>query len=138
MTESKRGSTYSAYWMEDIIRISDPYRIGKHEWRLVQYRGTGTRYVVDEATGRGRLVDEPTVCVGFEWRPLDEPFEYWWRRHCDWPRYDFNKRPTYGLPVTLRKLYDACPWARSSDADGSDAKEPQSDNGQRDGPESTR
>ena len=135
MTESKHDS---AYWMEDIIRISEPYKIGKHEWRLVQYRGTGSRYVVDEATGRGRLVDEPAVFVEFEWRRLDEPFEHWWRRSQDWPRYDFNNGQTLGLPVTLRKLYDACPWAHSSDVGGSDGEEPQSDNGRQEGGESTR
>ena len=125
MTEQKSDS---AYWMEDIIGISDPYKIGKHEWRLVKYRGTGTRYVVDKSTGVGRLVDEPAVFVEFEWRPLNEPFEYWWRRACDWPRYDSNDGQTLGLPLTLRKLYDACPWARSSDEDG-DGEEPQSEDG---------
>lgn len=40
MTEQRDGS---AYWMEEIIRISEPYRIGKHEWRLVQYRKHGKR-----------------------------------------------------------------------------------------------
>ena len=101
MTESKHDS---AYWMEDIIRISEPYKIGKHEWRLVQYRGTGSRYVVDKSTGVGRFVDEPRVFVEYEWRRLGESFGNWWRRSQDWPRYDFNNSQTYGLPVTLRKL----------------------------------
>ena len=31
----------TAYWMHDVIRISEPLTIGKHAWRLVQYRGLG-------------------------------------------------------------------------------------------------
>ena len=69
MTERKHDS---AYWMEDTMRISEPYRIGKHVRRRVQYRGTGSRYVVDEETGRGRFVDETRVFVEFECRRLDE------------------------------------------------------------------
>ena len=30
----------TAYWMHDVIRISEPLTIGKHAWRLVQYRGS--------------------------------------------------------------------------------------------------
>ena len=135
MTEQKSDS---AYWMEDIIRISDPYKIGKHEWRLVKYRGTGTRYVVDKSTGVGRLVDEPRVFVEFEWRPLNEPFHYWWRQHCEWPRYDSDNGQTLGLPLTLRKLYEACPWAHSCNEDDNGGGESQSEDGEQEGPESTR
>ena len=111
MTELSGGSAY-----ENVIRTSEPRRIGKHAWRLVQYRGTELRFVGDKTGGKGRYVETPTVFVDYEWRRLDEPFEYW-RQARDWPRYDFNNGQTRGLPVTLRKLYDACPWAHPSHED---------------------
>ena len=49
----------TAYWMHDVIRISEPLTIGKHAWRLVQYRGLENRYVIDEATGIRRHVETP-------------------------------------------------------------------------------
>ena len=57
----------------------------------------------------------PHAASGSSRFPFDEPFEHW-RRARDWPRYDFNNGQTRGLPVTLRKLYDACPWAHLSHA----------------------
>ena len=110
MTEPKPSSA-SAY--ENVIQISDPHKIGKHEWRLVQYRGTYQRYVGDGTKGKGRYVETPTVFVDYEWRRLGQPFEHW-RQARDWPSYDSDNGQTRGLPVTLRKLYDACPWAHSS------------------------
>ena len=62
--------------MKDIIRISEPLTIGKHEWRLVQYRDISTDYVNDEVTGVGRSVDVRGPFVGCEWRQLDERHEY--------------------------------------------------------------
>ena len=111
MTEPSHASAY-----ENVIRISEPRRIGKHEWRLVQYRGTYQRYVGDETGGKGRYVETPTVFVDYEWRRLDGPLEYW-RQARDWPSYDFDNGQTRGLPVTLRKLYDACLWAHPSRED---------------------
>ena len=58
----------TAYWMHEVIRISEPMTIGKHAWRLMQYRDTTSRYVTDET---------PAVFVGYEWRRLDETFEHW-------------------------------------------------------------
>ncbi len=46
----------SAFWMEGVLRISEPMRIGKHEWRQVLYRGTSLHYVGaqgDEAAVQG-------------------------------------------------------------------------------------
>ena len=67
----------TAYWMHDVIRISEPLTIGKHAWRLVQYRGSESRYTVDETTGIGRHVEMPAIFVDYEWRRLDERFEDW-------------------------------------------------------------
>ena len=77
--------TLTAYWMHDVIGISEPITIGKHAWRLVQYRDTTSRYVTDETTGTRRLVETPAVFVDYEWRRLDESFEHW-RLARDWPR----------------------------------------------------
>ena len=68
----------------------------------------------------GRYVETPTVFVDYEWRRIGQPFEHW-RQARDWPSYDFDNGQTRGLPVTLRKLYDACPWAHPS---GEDHDEP--------------
>ena len=99
----------TAYWMHDVIRSPEPLTIGKHAWRLVQYRGLENHYVIDEATGIGRLVEMPAIFADYEWRRLDERFEHW-RQARDWPRYDFNDGQHRGPPRSLRKLYDACPW----------------------------
>ena len=51
----------SAFWMEGVLRISEPMRIGKHEWRLVLYRGASLHYVGaegDEAP-QGRWAERP-------------------------------------------------------------------------------
>ena len=111
MTESSGSSAY-----ENVIWTAEPRRIGKHEWRLVQYRGTYQRYVGDETGGKGRYVETPTAFVDYEWRRLGQPVEHW-RQARSWPSYDFDNGQTRGLPVTLRKLYDACPWAHSSGED---------------------
>ena len=106
----------TAYWMHDVIRISKPVTIGKHAWRLVQYRDTTSRYVIDETTGLSRLAETPAVFVDYEWRRFDERWEHW-RQARDWPKYDFNDGQYRGLPRSLRKLYDACPWAHPSRED---------------------
>ena len=115
----------TAYWMEEIIRISEPYTIGKHVWRLVQYRGTENRWVVDETSGVGGFTQVPTIVSDYEWRRLDERFEDW-RQARQWPRYDFNNGQTRGLPISLRKLYDACPWAHPPRTDGVTEASPES------------
>ena len=117
----------TAYWMHDVIRISEPLTIGKHAWRLVQYRGSESRYTVDETTGIGRLVEMPAIFVDYEWRRLDERFEDW-RQARDWPKYDFNDGQHRGLPRSLRKLYDACPWAHPPHADGTGTQASHGDN----------
>ena len=117
----------TAYWMHDVIRISEPRAIGKHAWRLVQYRGVENRYVIDEATRIGGFVEMPAIFVDYEWRRLDERFEDW-RQARDWPKYDFNDGQHRGLPRSLRKLYDACPWAHPPHADGTGTQAPHGDN----------
>ena len=116
----------TAYWMHDVVRISEPMTIGKHVCRLVRYRDTTSHYVTDEATGIRQLVETPTIFVGCEWRRLDEPFEHW-RQARDWPRYDFNNGQTLGLPITLRKLDDACPRAHPCDARSGGEESPSDD-----------
>lgn len=79
----------------------------------MQYRDASSRYVIDETTGVRQLVETPTIIVDYEWRRIDERFEYW-RQARAWPRYDFNDGQYRGLPRTLRKLDAACPWAHPS------------------------
>ena len=90
--------------------------IGNHAWRVVQCRDTTSRYVTDETTGTRRLDQMPAVALGYEWRHLDERFEDWCQAR-DWPKYDFNDGQYLGLPRSLRKLHDTCPWAHPSRAD---------------------
>ena len=101
-------SDYSSYTMEavEIIRSSEPMTIGKHEWRLTQYRHR-----------------EYGITFGYEWRRLDEIPGFhpdFWRREAEWPRYDFNDGQFGGLPKTLRNLWEACPWAHPRRDDESD------------------
>ena len=117
----------TAYWMHDIVQISEPLTIGKHVWRLVQYRGLENRYVIDEATRIGQVVEMPAIFVDYEWRRLDERFEDW-RQARDWPKYDLNDGQHRGLPRSLRKLYDACPWAHPAQADGTGTQASHRDN----------
>ena len=117
--EDMRGS---AFWMEGVIRISEPMRIGKHEWRLVLYRGTSLHYVGaegDEAAPQGRWVERPCRCVGYEWRRTSDPER--WRRETEWPRYDLNDGQFLGLPRRLRALWERCPWAHDLRGDGEGA-----------------
>ena len=92
-------SDYSAFTIQatEIIRSSQPMTIGKHEWRLTQYRHR-----------------EYGITSGYEWRRLNEipgfPPDFW-RRDTDWPRYDCYDGQDRGLPKTLRKLWEQCPWA---------------------------
>ena len=83
---------------ESIVRRSAPMRIGKHEWRLTQYR--------DQSYG---------LLVGCEWRPLQTASNIHpchWRHARDWPRYNPHDEEHSGLPPTLRKLWKRCPWAQ--------------------------
>ena len=112
----------SAFWMEGVIRISEPMRIGKHEWRLVLYRGTSLHYVGaqgDDAAVQGRWVERPCRCVGYEWRRTSDPER--WRRETEWPRYDINDGQFLGLPRRLRALWERCPWAHDVRGDGEGA-----------------
>ena len=99
MSESEHGRSAFATGCE-ILEISDPFRIGKHEWRLTLYR---TR--------------EGKVYTGYEWRKpavrimgTEFPPDFW-RRDVDWPRYDLNDGLYAGLPKTLLRLWERCPWA---------------------------
>ena len=56
----------TAYWMHDVVRISEPLTIGRHAWRLVQYRGSESRYTVDETAGIGWVVEMPVTFVDYE------------------------------------------------------------------------
>ena len=112
--------------MHDVIRISEPMTIGKHAWRLVQYRDTTSRYVTDETTEIRQLVETPAVFVGYQWRRLDGRFEDW-RQARDWPKYDSDDGQYRGFPRSLRKLYDACPWAHPGDAGGGGEESPSDD-----------
>ena len=84
----------------ELIQISETLTIGRHAWRLVQCRGSESRYTVDKTTGIGGLVEMPAIFVDYEWRRLDERFEHW-RQARDWPRYDFNDGQHHGLPRRL-------------------------------------
>ena len=89
---------------ESIVRHSKPMRIGKHEWRLTQYR--------DQSYG---------LLVGCEWRPLQTALnthQCHWRRARDWPRYNSHDEEYSGLPRTLRKLWKRCPWAQGERPNG--------------------
>ena len=99
----------------------------KHAWRLVQYRGLENRYVIDEATRVGQVVETPAIFVDYEWRRLDERFEDW-RQARDWPKYNFNDGQHRGLPRGLRKLYEACPWAHPPHTDGTGTQASHGDN----------
>ncbi len=81
-----------------IVRRSAPMQIGKHEWRLTQYR--------DQSCG---------LLVGCEWRPLRTALNTHtchWRHAYDWPWYNPHDAEHSGLPRSLRKLWKRCPWAR--------------------------
>lgn len=93
----------TAYWMHDILQISEPITIDRHAWRLVQYREVG-------GGGHG---ETPTIVVDYEWREVDDVFVRW-RQARKWPSYDADDVEHRGLPSSLRKLHEACPWAAPS------------------------
>ena len=95
----------SAFWTEGVIRVSEPTRIGRHEWRLVLYHGTFMHY----AEPQGRWTESPCQHVGYEWRSTSVPER--WRRDTEWPRYDTNDGQFMGLPRRLLTLWERCPWA---------------------------
>ena len=89
---------------ESIVRRSEPMRIGKHEWRLTQYR--------DRSYG---------LFVGCEWRPLQTASNTrscHWRHAPDWPRYNPHDAKYSGLPRTLRKLWQRSRWVWIERPDG--------------------
>ena len=97
-----------------IIRQSEPTRIGKHEWRLTLYHSDRS--------------DRPLI--GYEWRRMDgapirckcpiDAYYYLdgstWMRDQEWPSYNHNDGQYDGLPRTLRKLWEECPWAHTRKA----------------------
>ena len=96
-----------------IIRQSEPKRIGKHEWRLTLYRSE----------------HHERPLIGYEWRRADRsPIRrkcpggvYFldgstWMRDEDWPSYNHNDGQYAGMPRTLRKLWEQCPWAHTREA----------------------
>ena len=96
-----------------IIRQSEPKRIGKHEWRLTLYRSE----------------HHERPLIGYEWRRADRsPIRrkcprgvYFldgstWMRDEDWPSYNHNDGQSAGMPRTLRKLWEQCPWAHTREA----------------------
>ena len=83
---------------ESIVRRYEPMRIGKHEWRLTQYRDQSYE-----------------LLVGCEWRPLQTASNIrpcHWRHARDWPRYNSRDAEYSGLPRTLRKLWKRSRWVR--------------------------
>ena len=58
------GEGRSAFAFHEIERVSEPMRIGRHEWRLVAYWRAGMEYI------DGGLWEEvERRLVGYEWRP---------------------------------------------------------------------
>ena len=53
----------TAYWMHDIIRISDPRTIGKR----CSTQGSRTATSLTKGRGSGRLMKMPTIYVDYEW-----------------------------------------------------------------------
>ena len=102
MNDGYRGSFPAL----DVERVSEPMRIGKHEWRLVAYWRHGIDF------GDDGPVEVERRLVGYEWRPAgDTAFDPDWRRDTEWPRYNPDNGATAGLPASLRKLWGRCPWA---------------------------
>ena len=91
-----------------VERVSEPMRIGKHEWRLLTYWRHGMEYE------DGRLVEVERRLTGYEWRPAGFPFDQDWRKDTEWPRYNPHNGTTAGLPATLRKLWERCTWAHGA------------------------
>lgn len=88
-----------------IERVSEPMRIRGYEWRLVLYWGRGCGFDGE------RLVETTTLFTGFEWRYDGGFHDAPWQRDVDWPRYDSHNGETAGLPRTLKRLWERCPWA---------------------------
>lgn len=105
LIDEQRGKAPTSFPAMAVERLSEPMVIGKHEWRLVLYWYPCMEY--DEATGK--YVDVERQVVGYEWRPAAGAWD--WRRDVEWPRYDSDNGQTAGMPRTLRKLWDRCPWA---------------------------
>ena len=110
MMESRSAFSFAG---NRIIRQSEPMRIGKHEWRLTLYRSDHH--------------DRPLI--GYEWRRADRspirrkcPGGVYhldgstWMRDQDWPSYNHNDGEYAGMPRTLRKLWEQCPWAHTREA----------------------
>lgn len=73
--------------MTDVLYVSSPMTIDRHEWRAVVY--------VDEWYG---------PCLKYQFRGIGElPL---WQDHTRWPSYDCNNGSTGGLPTSLRVLFN--------------------------------
>jgi hypothetical protein len=78
--------------MSETIWTSPPRQIGKHEWRIRQYR--------HERYG---------VLISYEWRGPNAPAYYpadYWHDMEQWPTYDHNDGPYSGCPRSLRALWE--------------------------------
>ena len=60
----------SAFWMEGVLRISEPMRIGKHEWRLVLYRGTFRGQQISVTQSNGDVMMDLVLDIGIGERGL--------------------------------------------------------------------
>jgi len=75
---------------DDTIWTSPARKIGKHEWRIRQYRHP-----------------QHGIVATYEWRgPANDrlPADYW-QDMTRWPGYDMNNGTTAGCPASLRKLF---------------------------------
>ena len=111
MTEQKSDS---AYWMEDIIRISDAYK----DW---QARVANREVPRDRNPLRRRQVDGGRATSwtsrGYSSNSSGarstSPSSTGGDNTATGRGTTSNNGQTLGLPLTLRKLYEACPWARA-------------------------
>ena len=98
----------------EVERVSEPMKIGKHEWRLTTYWAESLEYVGENEPHRDDSLPAgfrraERRFTGFEWRSAGAGGP--WYRDTEWPRYDSNNGETAGLPRTLKKLWARCPWA---------------------------
>ena len=94
----------------EVERVSEPMRIGKHEWRCVAFWKLDMEFAADvpaEGCERWRWVERRFI--GYEWRSTECRGP--WSRDTEWPAYDDHNGETAGMPKTLKKLYQPCEWA---------------------------
>ena len=103
--EAAHDTGRGAFPATKVERRSGAMRIGKHEWRVVAFWHPGM-----EARDGGGWDEVEKLCIGYEWRRAGTGED--WREDREWPRYDAHKGETAGLPRTLLKLWERCPWAK--------------------------